>query len=149
MKYFHSLLSLLCAIVIRRRGGWKESHIFTSTNPYMPAAGAVCLNLVTQRGKRGNNLQCKKKKKIWPWTCVLVRDDSSQRPVWTATMPAVAVDPLIRPNEDTLWSLCSSTWPFTCSEKTSGCELMAIRWRLTAALAQTLMSGGKKNHRWH
>lgn len=78
--------------------------------------------------------------------CFMVCDESSQRPVWSPTMLAVAVEPLIRPTDDTLWPVCCSTWPFMCTENTSGSELIATRCRLTEAWAHILMSGIRTGH---
>jgi len=68
-----------------------------------------------------------------PSTCPMVCEESSQRPVWSATMLAVAVEPLMRPTDDTLCWFCCSTWPFMCTENISGSELIPSRCRLTEA----------------
>lgn len=47
-----------------------------------------------------------------PSMCLTVCEEISQRPVWRATMLAVAVELLIRPTEETLCPFCWSTWPF-------------------------------------
>ena len=83
---------------------------------------------------------------VWvniPSMCLLVCEDSSQRPGWTALMLPVVAEPLTSPTVDILWSRCCSTWPFMCTENTSCSELMPTRCRLTVLWAQMSTSGEK------
>lgn len=83
-----------------------------------------------------------------PSMCLMVCEESSQRPVWRATMLAVVEEPLIRPTDDILCPVCCSTCPFICTENTSGSELIPNRCRLTEAWAHTLTSGQKRGNCW-
>lgn len=80
--------------------------------------------------------------------CFIICEDSSQRPVWTATMLMVVEEPLIRPTEDILCPFCCSTCPFICTENTSGSELMPTRCRLTGAYVHILTSKMKEQFRY-
>lgn len=68
-----------------------------------------------------------------PSMCLTVCEESSQRPVWTATMLAVMEEPVMSPTDDTLCPACSSTCPFICTENTSGSEFIPTRCTLTGA----------------
>lgn len=109
------------------------------------AVHAGC-NGTSTRGStlRVRRQRCVHARELLPSMCLTVCEESSQRPAWRATMPAVAVEPLMRPTEDTLCPVCRSTWPFMCTENTSGSELIPTRCRLTEAKAHTLTSGQRR-----
>lgn len=142
-------------MVILRRGASKPSHFFTSTKPCMPAAMAetfFLVNLVTlvksihEQWMMDRFISCVEKHLLS--MCLMVCEESSQRPLWRATMVAVVEEPLIRPTDDTLCPLCCSTCPFICTENTSGSELIPTRCRLTEAWAHRLTSGKKGGDCW-